>query len=357
VDIETGKEREITNQKFFNIQYISWLPDKSGLLFSASDRFFRPVRIYQVSNDTGEVKALTNDSNNYNHLSPDSSFNKMVITQFVADFRLMVAPVENINSAVPVGYANGRCNFSRTGKLVYSSVTDGNFNIWIINADGTNQRQLTSNQGANLDPRISGDERYIFFTSNRSGMKQVWRMNMDGTNQIQISQEEGGTPFFASTDGNTVYYETAINSNLGKITINNDGSIVSNIISNERLLAPEVNPAEDTVAFFSRKSEENIDIVLMSLADGKILKTFNVNRISEFRVIWANDGKSLFYLTRNELKATIWQLFLNTGKIEKFTEFNGDDDFEDFHFSPDGKTFAFIRGKWRHDAFLITGLK
>jgi Tol biopolymer transport system component len=30
VDIETGEERELTPQKFFNINYIAWLPDQSG---------------------------------------------------------------------------------------------------------------------------------------------------------------------------------------------------------------------------------------------------------------------------------------------------------------------------------------
>lgn len=357
VDVATGKEREITNQKFFNIQYFEWLPDKSGFLMSAVDRFFRPDRIYQVSNDTGEAKALTNDSNNYNRLSLDSNFQKMVVTQFIADFRLWVAPVDDIKSAKPISYANATCSFTQSGKLVYASLSDGNFNIWTINPDGSNQRQLTNNQSANFAPRVSADERYIFFTSNLSGSKQVWRMNIDGTNQMQISQGEGGTPFFASSDGNTVFYETALNSNLGKILIQKDGNIVSDIISKERIISPEINPSEDTVAYFSRKPDENVEMVLMALPDGKILKTFNLNKLREFRLQWAKDGKSIFYLSRNGLNIVILQLFLETGETKKFIEFNSDDIIDDFHFSPDGKNIAFIQGKWRHDVYLIEGLK
>jgi hypothetical protein len=35
----------------------------------------------------------------------------------------------------------------------------------------------------------------------------------------------------------------------------------------------------------------------------------------------------------------------------------GSDEIEDLAVSPDGRTFAFIRGKWIHDAILIEGLK
>lgn len=359
VDVNTGKEREITDQKFFDIKYITWLSDKSGLLFTGYERFYRPTKIYQVSNLTGEVQTLTNDSNNYNHISLDNSFQKMIATQFFSDFRLWVAPTDNPDSANPISYASGKSVFTPSGKLVYSSITDGNFNIWTINSDGTNQRQLTSNQGANLDPRVSPDERFIYFTSNRSGSKQVWRMDMDGSNQIQVSEGEGGTPIFVSTDGNTVFYVTALNTNLGKITTNSEGASVSSIISKERMLEPEFNSSGDIVAYFSRNSDENHEITLMSVTDGKILKTFELaeKKLQQFKLFWANSSKSVFYITGDDLKTNIWRVSLESGKSEKFTEFSNDDEIADFSFSPDGKTFAYIRGKWRHDAVLIEGLK
>lgn len=104
---------------------------------------------------------------------------------------------------------------------------------------------------------------------------------------------------------------------------------------------------------------QGFEITLLSLMDGKLLKTFKLAEENSYplKIVWANDGKSLFYLVRNDSRKTIWQISLETGKSEKFTEFNGDEEVEDFAFAPDRKTFAYIRGKWEHDAFLITGLK
>lgn len=358
VDAETGAEREITKHKFFNIKYLHWLPDKSGLLLTAFERFYRPTRIFHVATGTGELRALTNDSNNYDRISLDRTFTKMVATQTVPDYHLWIAPTENPSAARRICPAQGGSSFTPGGKIVYSSITDGIHNIWTINADGTNQRQLTSNQDANWEPLVSSDERFIYFTSNRSGSKQVWRMNSDGSNQTQISEGEGGTAIFVAPDGNTVYYEAAISGSLNKITVGGDGKPVASVISKERMPLAAFDPTGETIGHFSR-ANENYNLVLTSAADGKPLKSFPLaEEISQpLKLVWASDGKSLFYLTANNLETTIWKINAETGKSEKFTDIIGEEEIANFTFSPDGKSFAYIRGRWHHDAVLIEGLK
>jgi Tol biopolymer transport system component len=54
--------------------------------------------------------------------------------------------------------------------------------------DGSDQRQLTVDAAMDVSPRVTPDNRYIVFISNRSGAFQVWRMNIDGSNQIQLTK-------------------------------------------------------------------------------------------------------------------------------------------------------------------------
>ena len=304
VDAVTGEEREITKHKFFDIKYLSWLSDKSGLLLTGYERFYRPIKIYQVSTRTGELQVLTKDSTNYNRISLDSSFQKIVATQVVPDFRLWIAPAENPDSAKSITSAQGGVVFTSSGKIVYGSITDGIHNIWTINPDGSNQRQLTSNQDANWDPRVSADERFIFFTSNRSGSKQIWRMNMDGSSQTQLSEDDGGRVVFVTPDGNTVYYETSLYSNLGKITFDKDGKPVSSLVSKERMFITGINPTGEMAAYFSQKADENYELVLMSLADGKILKSFALGEEKSHpsKIFWTNNGRIAVLLNCYQLK-------------------------------------------------------
>ncbi len=73
-------------------------------------------------------------------------------------------------------------------------------------------------------------------------------------------------------------------------------------------------------------------------------------------VFWAKDSKSFFYVSKKNSKNIVWQQILEAEKPETFADL-GDEDITDFAFSPDGKTLAYIRGKWEHDAFLIEGLR
>ena len=90
-----------------------------------------------------------------------------------------------------------------------------NFNLWVINADGTQPKQLTHTRGCtrNLDPAWSPDGRKIAFDSDRDfpsdncsnpelGIRQVFVMDADGTDQSSLTSLPGksGSPAWGWTD-------------------------------------------------------------------------------------------------------------------------------------------------------------
>jgi len=57
--------------------------------------------------------------------------------------------------------------------------------LWIMEVDGTGARALTTDaQGANLDPAVSPDGRRIAFTTTRDGSYDIYVMDRDGTNAL-----------------------------------------------------------------------------------------------------------------------------------------------------------------------------
>ncbi|MGA8616980.1 MAG: hypothetical protein WB660_00455 [Candidatus Sulfotelmatobacter sp.] len=113
-----------------------------------------------------------------------------------------------LDSAKPItsdGRASGP-TWSLDGRIVYFSYADGN--IWVMGPDGSNRKQLTSNTGGrNLDPQVSPDNHYIIFDSDRTGSEQIWRIDSDGNNPKQLTDrpllEPGGD---CSPDGKWVVY-------------------------------------------------------------------------------------------------------------------------------------------------------
>ena len=66
--------------------------------------------------------------------------------------------------------------------------------IWMVNIDGTNDRQITFSQDSESSPRWSPDGKYISFTSSRPGKargSQVWLLDRNGGEAQQLTEVKG----------------------------------------------------------------------------------------------------------------------------------------------------------------------
>ncbi len=77
------------------------------------------------------------------------------------------------------------------GKIAYRSFADGNPNIWIMNSDGTGNKQISADANQNLDPTVSPDGRYIVWSSSPADTRNVWRMELDGSSPKQLTHGAG----------------------------------------------------------------------------------------------------------------------------------------------------------------------
>ncbi len=84
---------------------------------------------------------------------------------------------------------------SPDGKWVAFSVREtdldankGRFDIWLVAIDGTGLTRLTSHPDADTDARWSGDGKWLYFMSTRSGSSQVWRIKPNGGEAEQVTK-------------------------------------------------------------------------------------------------------------------------------------------------------------------------
>lgn len=356
VDVESGAERKLTAQKFFNIRSLAWLPDRSGLLIVASQIPNKNYRIWYVKALTGEVQSLTKDSESYSVLSLDKAAKLLISTQVKQDFHMLLYQKEKPNSPRVLADAS-KVTFAPNGIIIFSSIMSGNDEIWSVNPDGSGQRQLTNNAADDGSPIVSPDNSWIFFASNRTGEAQVWRMNADGSNQMQITQTEGGYPLSVSPDSKWLFYRSALNGNLRRVSAKGGEE---KVVLDKRKIAYAVSPDGQQAAFAEMKNDEII-LTVVSLSNGETVKTLNLgDRTSKFllELVWLHDGKNLAYILaigEND-KYSLWVQPLD-GKSPRQIPVQGDERINSFAFMPDGKSFVITQGEWRHDAVLLKGLK
>ena len=124
-------------------------------------------------------------------------------------------------------------HFSPDGRrIVYASTKSGSSQIWIMNADGSGQTQITSGLGAEFPdanaPKWSPDGSKIAFWSGfETQYGEIWTMRADGTDARQLTDQPGtissDNPAW-SPDGTKILFDTNRESSPQIWMMNADGS-------------------------------------------------------------------------------------------------------------------------------------
>lgn len=259
VSVEDGSEKPLTSQKLLGVEQVAWLSDGSGLAMLAVVPEGEKLswQLWHLSYPGGELRRITNDVNRYASLSVTEDSNSLVAVQSNQNSRIWIAPKGDVGNArqISSGTEDGFIGLSWTpdGRIVYHSRTggDGRSNIWVMNADGSNQRQLTYEGG--FAPSVSPDGRYIVFGSWRADTINIWRIDIDGGNPKQLTDGGRNTMPCFSPDGRWVVY-SSLELGLWKVPINGGTPV---FLCNTAGALPVVSPDGTQIACFYVDEQAN----------------------------------------------------------------------------------------------------
>jgi len=186
-------------------------------------------------------------------------------------------------------------SFSPDGtRIVFFSDRDNSSEIYIMNADGSNQTRLTNNPDREVAPSWSPDSSRIVFSSNRDGNWDVYTMNVDGSDQTRLTdnQANDGMPSW-SPDGSRIIFHSNRDGNWEIYTMNIDGSDqirLTNEPANE--MRPSWSPDGARIAFDSDRNGTR-EIYVMN-ADGSA-QTRLTNVPINFHASWSPDGRKIAF--------------------------------------------------------------
>ena len=126
----------------------------------------------------------------------------LVASVVVAQIQLPGKPLttDPANDLRPAWSADG-------ARIAFFSSRSGNYDIWVMNADGGNQRQLTDDPADDRRPAWSPDGMYLAFDSDRAGTRDIWVMEADGGNLRQLTSGPAQDSFPAwSPDGRQIAF-------------------------------------------------------------------------------------------------------------------------------------------------------
>ena len=89
--------------------------------------------------------------------------------------------------------------------IVFEARPEGRSQIYVTSLDGGTPRLLTSDSANSLAASYSGDGKWIYYSSDKTGTMEIWKMAAAGGDDQQITHN-GGSEVFESNDGQKLYF-------------------------------------------------------------------------------------------------------------------------------------------------------
>jgi serine/threonine protein kinase/sugar lactone lactonase YvrE len=215
VPAEGGPEKPLGSYKWHGQVFKPlWLHDGSGMVVNAAESLGSGVQVWHVSYPEGVVTRITNDLSDYGSSSFSLTADDSTIATISAEPSSKIwlttpADPEGRARKLTDGKYDGLrgMDFTPDGRLVYAARNGDYQDLWIINPDGTAQRQLTASAAAEEYPKVSLDGRSVIFASTAGGLQHIWRIDIDGSNLTQLTDGAFAdyNPFW-SPDGQWIYF-------------------------------------------------------------------------------------------------------------------------------------------------------
>ena len=184
------------------------------------------------------------------------------------------------------------------GKIVFYSARDGNYEIYKMDSDGSNQTRLTFfDKASNLNPVWSPDGQQIAFDSERAWNREVYVINADGTNPRNLSNHPASDAYPDwSLDGSRIVFSSGRNGHPPTLFVMDaDGSNVEQIIRGKFAKNPKWSPDGERIAFYGN------DIYIVNADGRKPTRLSRRPKVNKTRILegWSPDGQQILYSEAN----------------------------------------------------------
>jgi Tol biopolymer transport system component len=235
------------------------------------------------------------------------------------------------------------------GKIVFQSDRNANYDIYIINPDGSGETRLTTNIGKDQRPMFNPDSSKIAFYSNRDGNWQIYIMNPDGTNQTRLNASSSNDSFpIFSPDGGKILFssdrDTGLPSARELYVMDVTGNNVKRLTNTNRNNFMARFSRDGSKIVFVSNRDNNEEIYVMN-SDGSNQNRLTTNTHTDWHPCFSPDGNKIIFTSG---RTGYFQIFLMNADGSNQVEFtHNQSQWVDYHpcYSPDGTKIGFASGR------------
>ena len=230
-------------------------------------------------------------------------------------------------------------------KIYFVSSRTGAKEIWSMDYDGSNQKQLTFNRSINIEPAVSPDGTRVAYVSFAKGTPRIMVMDSSSGRTLQFYNQQASlnsSPSF-SQDGGKIYYSSSVSGTAQIYVADLDGRNFRRI-SNSRAVEvePKINPkSPGTMAFSSGRSGP--EQIYQGNTDGGDVQQLTDGTGEASNPSWNPDGVHLLYAWTRGYAQGAFNIFLMDTASRHYDQLtSGAGRNENPSWAPDGRHLCFM---------------
>jgi serine/threonine protein kinase len=368
VEASTGKTRELVSLGKYNFYDMKWLSNGRGLLATYQEGDSPPplrLQIGMVLTEEGQLHRITKDTNGYATVTMSKDEKLLATVQQKTTTTLYVLPAAGF-SGIPPEPAVAQDKDAYFFEWVSNTEVYFDGTLQRVGLDGSGRTTLVSDPNRKVfRPTPCGEGRYITFVwadHEGSGRPNVWRVDADGSNPKQLTFGKGDVAQQCSRDGKWVYYMDYIQ-DFRVMRVSIDGGepqVVTATYAPEQALADwgyDISWDGKQVAFFAEKMTQDrhepmVVVVEQAGAAGAQKRELKCDARISGVPRFTPDGKGVVYPIRNNQVENLWLQPLDGSAGKQITNFKTDT-IKIFGYSPDGKQLGVFRPHVESDVVIL----
>ncbi len=370
------KDKVVNNfgkKEWINANSFSWTKDNASILMVAKSFEQEPAQIWQVSYPDGtEARKITQDSSGYMQMS--FARDAGVITgaknstiSSLWSFNPQTKEMTQLTTENKNLLGAGGFVFLSDGRLVITKLEGSKANLYTIDADGKNERQMTFEDGYNGQAAVSPDGHFIVYATTRTKNYSIWRIDINGQNPRQLTAPENGfdSKPQISADGKTVFFERRpadfSKSTVMKVPI--EGGQATELLNDEARykMFPKLSSdgkmlAYSTMQFDRASTKFNRSVKVFAVTGGELgnlKKEFDLSL--GYYYYFTPDAKNITYINVQGVP-NLFNLPLDGTAPKPITSFNSGH-ILNFGWTRDGKKIYIVRGIINNELVLLKNSK
>ncbi len=325
LDIATGKENLIKT-KLPRIRQFAFMPDDKHLVLIAA-RKGTGFQLFRFDYTNGEINKITNDADNYAGLSVTADGKQVVTQQRKLTSSLWFLPDSDLNQANLLidgtYHALRDLALTKYGKVIYDTKARGTRDLRLTDIKSKISKTLSAEENSRgLHSPVADKNGHVYFVSDQSGSPNIWRINSDATNAKQITLGEKSELNIApslSPDDEWLYFIKKSNksNSIWRKSLKDDKT--------EKVFEPkdfsitnfcQVSPDGKYLAFhYDKVKNKSSDPTengkaenfgFLNLSNNKEVKEFEI-KTNRPVIRWTNGGKSFDYSQNTKQGGKIWR--------------------------------------------------